>query len=149
MINFIPTPEVPLQLELSLWNILYALRDTALKLIERFRREDVEWTFPILLNSWQGYENINNPTWPGTAYWKDPAGIIHLRGRVAAGTPGTTSVLCILPVGCRPEYRQSFAVPCSDSAITGRVDVDKTGEVFIIEGHTTWTATCLSFRAQN
>ncbi|MHC4757099.1 MAG: hypothetical protein ACYTE8_00420 [Planctomycetota bacterium] len=148
--NFIPLPEVPVEIKGSLWSMVYSLRDAAFKVIELFQRGDKTWAYPVLLNGWIGYSAGDaNEVWPGLAYWKDASDIVHLRGLVKSGTPSATSIVAHLPTGYRPSMRQAFPAVCFDNTIVGRIDVTPSGEVIIIEGHTTWTSTCLSFRAEN
>lgn len=146
--NFIPVPEVPTETDYSLWTSLYSLRDAVLKVIELFQRTDKGWIAPILLNGWQDFEaGEANPSYGSLAYWKDPSDVVHVRGYVSAGTPGTDPV-CVLPAGYRPELRQSFSGYASGGTLA-RIDIDRNGVVYIIAGHTTYTPMCFSFRAQN
>lgn len=147
--SFIPMPEVPTDLSISLWNFTYALRDTCLKLIDLFRRTDAAWVYPILNNDWQGYSAVtDNQQWPGLAYWKSPADIVYVRGLVKGGTPSEDNFVCILPKGYRPEYRQAFPTVCFDADVSARIDISPDGKIMIIEGSTNWTSTSFSFRAQ-
>jgi hypothetical protein len=76
------------------------------------------------------------------AFYRDPYGVVHLKGTVSAGAAGggtlgahATNVV-ILPVGYRPAARTQFAVP-ADGVNTpdtiGRVDVLSTGAVTLVK----------------
>jgi hypothetical protein len=78
------------------------------------------------------------------AYYKDPWGVVHLRGLVGSGSDGgvgtfgqhATYVL-FLPAGYRPPAVEQFAVPVQDtvtfpSGTVGRVDVSADGGVRLV-----------------
>lgn len=80
-----------------------------------------QWNAPTLINSWVNFGAPFNPV----GYWKDPNGVVHLRGMVKSGTINTTAFT--LPLGYRPANSELFAVP-SNSAF-GRITVDAGGGV--------------------
>jgi hypothetical protein len=96
-------------------------------------RKDVEWlldkTFrkvgsvgaPAFTNSWVNFGS----GWADAAYWKDPFGMVHLRGLIKSGT--VTASAFTLPPGYRPEVNQVFGVVSNGAA--GRVDVLTDGTV--------------------
>lgn len=45
------------------------------------------------------------------AYWRDPLGMVHLRGAMQAGANG---VFATMPAGFRPPHDKVFSVPTSD-----------------------------------
>lgn len=55
------------------------------------------------------------------SYFKDPFGVVHLRG---SGTASGSGTLFTLPVGCRPEYVELF----------GNVQVSPSGSVSAVTG---------------
>jgi hypothetical protein len=76
-----------------------------------------DWITPTLLNGWtvgSGY---------AVSYRKDADGVVHLRGRVDAGS---SSQIMALPVGYRPSYTAGFA--CMSTAYA-RCTVGVGGEV--------------------
>lgn len=80
-----------------------------------------QWNAPTLTNSWVYYGSPTNPV----GYWKDPNGVVHLRGAVKSGTIGLS--VFTLPVGYRPSNTEYFAV-VSNGAF-GRVVVGSDGGV--------------------
>lgn len=64
-------------------------------------------------------------------YWKDRAGMVHLRGSLVGGTsPATVMFSTDLPAGCRPA-RPTF-LPCWDSTASAFIVVlvDTDGRIF-------------------
>lgn len=90
------------------------------------------WVAPTLLNSWVNYGGGFNDA----AYYKDPFGVVHLRGVIKDGTDVSGTALFTLPVGYRPPAQELFTV-ISSSAL-GRVDIATTGNVVITSGSNTW-----------
>lgn len=76
---------------------------------------------PTLLGTWVNYGGGFNDA----GYYKDPLGIIHLRGLVKSGT--VPSSIFTLPAGYRPTAEEIFSVVANDAF--GRVDVDASGNV--------------------
>lgn len=79
------------------------------------------FTAPALLNAWAVYGASFTP--PG--YYKDPDGVVHLRGLIKDGTVGL--VAFTLPPGYRPSGTLIFSSITSTGA--GRLDVLATGDV--------------------
>jgi hypothetical protein len=100
------------------------------------------WTAPTLLNNWVNYGGgFNN-----AGYYKDPFGVVHLRGLIKDGTTTLGTALFTLPTGYRPVAQELFTVT-SGSAL-GRVDVLTTGNVVINVGSSSWLSLDgLTFRA--
>lgn len=80
-----------------------------------------QWNAPTLTNSWLNYGTPFNPT----GYWRDPNGVVHLRGVIKSGTIGSSALT--LPAGYRPANSEIF-VAISNGAI-GRAVVDASGGV--------------------
>lgn len=80
-----------------------------------------QWNAATLNNSWVYFGAPTNPV----GYWKDPVGIVHLRGVVKSGTIGLS--VFTLPVGYRPLNTEYFAV-VSNGAF-GRVVIGSDGGV--------------------
>ena len=74
------------------------------------------WTAPTLLNSWTNTGGAFSPT----GYRKSAGNIVHLRGKLTAGTLTDGTALFTLPSGYRPAYTEAFRVT-SDK---GGVDVN-------------------------
>lgn len=79
------------------------------------------FTVPTLVNSWADIGIGNAPT----GYYKDPFGIVHLRGVLAGGV--TNSTAFTLPVGYRPANVERFA--SVSNSVYGWVYIDSTGTV--------------------
>lgn len=76
---------------------------------------------PGFLNSWVNFDG----GWGPAAFWRDPLGIVHLRGLIKSGTVGQPAFN--LPPGFRPAVNETFSV-LSNGAL-GRVDVLTDGSV--------------------
>lgn len=76
---------------------------------------------PTLINSWVNFGGGFN----SAGYYKDPFGIVHLRGMISTGT--LTSAAFILPLGYRPVATELFAANSNDAM--GRLTVDASGNV--------------------
>lgn len=85
-----------------------------------------KWTAATLQNSWVNYGPNYNPA----GYWKDPFGIVHLRGIISSGTMSTTAFT--LPPGYLPANREQFA--CVSNYSVGAVEILPTGTVFPFVG---------------
>jgi len=67
---------------------------------QRFKTENIEdWIAPALLNSWVNY---NTATHQPAGYYRDPLGIVRMRGAMKNGTITSGTVLFTLPAGYRP-----------------------------------------------
>ena len=90
---------------------------------------------PAFENAWAVY--LTNTV----KFYKDPFGIVRLRGRVdTAGVTGT--VVFTLPTGYRPDatYTQLLAYDSITTTDTARGYIGTNGEVVIVNPGTTWTA---------
>lgn len=76
---------------------------------------------PAFENSWVNFAG----GWGDAAFWRDPFGVVHLRGLIKAGTVGQSAFT--LPPGFRPAVNETFAT-ISNGAV-GRVDVTTDGKV--------------------
>lgn len=79
------------------------------------------WTTPTLLNSWTNFGAPYN----AVGYYRDPFGIVRLRGVVKGGTIGTS--IFVLPVGYRPANYELLST-VSNSAF-GNLVIDSVGNV--------------------
>lgn len=104
------------------------------------------WKTPTMQNYWVHWgEGANVP-----GYWKDPHGVVHLRGLVRSGTVG--QAIFTLPAGYRPVAREVFSVVSqatgSSSLAVSRCDVTSAGEVLpITGGNSFFSLDGISFRA--
>jgi hypothetical protein len=92
--------------------------------------EHSDFGCPFDLTSWHN----NNPTVnETTGYWRDPFGVVHLRGfAIRCGTAETT--IFTLPPGYRPEKREHFIAFMENSAPeTGLVTVEAKGAIVASE----------------
>lgn len=76
---------------------------------------------PTLLNSWVNFGGAFNVA----GYYKDPFGIVHLRGLVKSGVVG--SPIFTLPAGYRPTATEIFAT--DSNAALGQISVNSSGDV--------------------
>lgn len=93
-----------------------------------------QWQVPVMLNGW-----TNSDGYAPVSYWKDPNGIVHLRGRVTGGAAGTA--IFSLPAGYRPEYTHDYVLGGS------RVEVRPDGNVVVIALGTNAPIDVITFRA--
>lgn len=94
-----------------------------------------DWVAPALINSWTN----SGGAYATAGYWKDPNGIVHLRGRITGGA--FPSDAFVLPADYRPTSTLSFAVP------TGAVvDVESDGSVRPISGSSYVALDNITFR---
>ena len=84
---------------------------------------------PTFLNGWTA---VGGSSAPG--FYKDPLGIVHLRGAVQGGTAnnGATGNIFVLPEGYRPAANQQFTG--GDATGTGQIAVLPTGDVRALNG---------------
>jgi hypothetical protein len=91
-----------------------------------------------LVNNWVKYgAEYDDPT-----YTKTADGIVHLKGMVKSGNVGYS--MATLPVGCRPNARRIFPVPCHGSTssipMLGRFDVEASGIISLQTGNNGWVS---------
>lgn len=86
-----------------------------------------EWCVPTLSGTWANYGTGYNTA----GYWKDPWGIVHLRGLIEAGALGST--ITTLPVGYRPAMSELFCVRYGGAAF-GSCRVQLTNAGVLSEG---------------
>ena len=84
-----------------------------------FVRQD--WQDATLENSWA---NVGSPYY-NAGYYKDPFGIVRLRGRVDSGSSGTVALT--LPTGFRPNA--TIKLPAEDSGSVASVTINSSGQV--------------------
>jgi hypothetical protein len=99
------------------------------------------WQTPTLLNSWVNFgSGFNN-----AGYWKDPFGVVHLRGLVKSGT-GIPSTIFTLPAGYRPPAQE--ILPAVSNALFGECTIETDGDVTAQVGSTVWfSLDGITFRA--
>ncbi|MNW48506.1 hypothetical protein D3C74_258740 [compost metagenome] len=78
-------------------------------------KDNPAWLTPTLLNGWVVWVGSQGTYTPG--YYKDSAGVVHLRGWIKDGAKAQATVIFRLPVGYRPSQRSLFTV--YDSSDTG------------------------------
>lgn len=99
------------------------------------------WQTVTYQNSWTTYST----SWGPAEYYKDHAGVVHMRGLIKSGTVGATAFT--LPAGYRPGVQLLFAI-ISNEAIA-RVDVKANGEVVVTNGSNNWVSLAsIVFRAE-
>jgi hypothetical protein len=81
---------------------------------------------PAFLNSWINFGGGFAPA----AFYKDPLGVVHFKGVITAGTPGTNAF--VLPAGYIPSENHAFAVTAGvGTPKTVSVNVFSNGNVLI------------------
>lgn len=79
-------------------------------------------------------------------FYKDKENRVHLRGTVQNVVNAVGSVIYTLPDGYRPNAREIFTVWNGSSL--GRVDVNASGQVILVQGINNWVSlNGISFRA--
>lgn len=90
------------------------------------------WQTPTFVNSWTQYNSTSFPV----RYFKDPFGIVHLKGLINGGTMNTTAFT--LPVGYRPDTIRHSAQATSGG--TTQVQISTTGAVLPQTVYTSWVS---------
>ncbi len=106
------------------------------------------WTAATLVNSWVNFGSGYNTA----AFFKDPIGIVHLRGLIKGGTTTAGTLLFTLPAGYRPAATEYFNVQAISGStyVIGRVDVFSNGQVqFQTGANTALSLDGLTFRQAN
>jgi hypothetical protein len=83
-----------------------------------------------------GFTNdARNPYFPTAAFYKDPFGVVHLKGlisdRFVQGGSNSTTIFTLAP-GYRPRDDLTFAVYRGHG--TGELNIDSNGDVFFSTG---------------
>lgn len=114
-----------------------AIRNLNARLRTLENREQLlqDWVAPTLINSWAN----SGGAYATAGYWKDPWGVVHLRGRVTGGA--VPSDVFVLPADYRPQATQTFTVP------GGTVDVEANGSVRVLTGAVPYSLDSIAFRA--
>jgi hypothetical protein len=115
-------------------SLIEALRPSPLPLFPE------QFIAPTLLNSWTNFGSGYNPA----GYYKDPFGIVHLRGVIQTGA--SPFIIFRLPAGYLPANQEMFSVTANNAY--GRVDVLTTGDVQFQAGNNTFVSLDgITFRA--
>jgi hypothetical protein len=104
---------------------------------------------PAFENGWKNYDDSHYDT---AAFYKDPLGVVHLKGTVGGGPPSTSSIIFTLPVGYRPAKAGFYAVAAenefADLLIQGVNEGARAGRVELNVGGTSWVSLSgITFRA--
>ncbi|PAD78019.1 hypothetical protein [Paenibacillus campinasensis] len=94
------------------------------------------WIAPTLLNGWENYGG----SFTKAGYYKDSAGIVHLKGLIKFGTAVAGTLLFTLPEGYRPNAVMIFPVSSNNGSqnVLARLDVTSTGSVIFNSGGNSW-----------
>ncbi len=122
MPDFILLPELPIEKEVSRWNLFFALKDGLQKVIDTFTASDSAWTYAYLLNGWQNYGS----PYQAAGYRLDGNNMVHLSGVLKDGTIET--IFLELPINMRPAYTLRFPV-ASDADSVGSITINRHGQV--------------------
>ncbi len=105
--------------------------------------------------NWMDIARFGND-WARTAYFKDQAGVVHLKGQVRDNSScwaeynqlGEHAVIFVLPAGYRPGERQTFATTSNHAF--GEVQIRPDGAVVALRGSfSDFSLNGISFRAAN
>lgn len=97
---------------------------------------------PAFQNSWVNYDTT--PGWQHAGFWKDPLGMVHLRGLVKDGT--LSNPIFTLPPGHRPMSGSELFCTYSSTG-AARIDVMSDGRVLCLAGGTAYLSLSgISFR---
>lgn len=111
-------------------NVVFADNETTI--------QQPAWTNATYQNGWVDYHASYN----SVGYYKDPFGVVHLRGIAKDGANGTA--IFTLPAGYRPNKEMIFAA-ASNSAF-GYVDIATGGAVVATGGNTWFSLDGITFR---
>lgn len=82
---------------------------------------------PAFQNGWTHY----GYGWPNAAFYKDPFGVVHMKGLIKSGTVGATAFT--LPVGYRPTENRMITTFSNETV--ARIDIFyATGQVYVYSG---------------
>lgn len=94
---------------------------------------------PAFENSW-----VNAGGSEATAaFYKDPWGLVHIKGRIASGTLGTAFTL---PAGYRPALVLDFSSVANNAF--AKIQILADGSVITAVGSTTWFSINCSFKSE-
>lgn len=122
MPDFIPIPEIPIEKEVSRWNLFNALKDGLQKVIDAYTASASVWTYAYLLNGWQNYGSPYQPA----GYRLDGNNMVHMSGVLKDGTVET--IVLELPINMRPAYTLRFPT-ASDADSVGSITINRHGQV--------------------
>lgn len=83
----------------------------------------IKWTNAKLKGTWK---NAGNGL-ASAGYAKDSLGVVHLRGDITGGSPGTTAF--VLPKGLRPSHALLIAVSDSVGGSTAQIEIVNSGAI--------------------
>lgn len=93
------------------------------------------------------YDTVN---YTAGAFYKDPSGIVWLKGLVKPATTGVGGYVFILPEGYRPALIRHFVTLSATAMPAPLIRIFPGGEVEVYRGSTTWTCLdTINFRAEN
>lgn len=120
-------------------NVNFQLAPTQLPLVEPWRAVGGTGN-AAFAGTWVNFGGTNATA----AYYKDPFGLVHLKGTVKTGVIGTT--IFTLPAGYHPQEAEIFAV--ASNGAFGVVTVNPDGTVVASAGSATYVSLAgITFRA--
>lgn len=134
------------QLQQDLFKLIQNIEDRVRKLeklpiVENWHEIGTDGN-PAFENSWTNYDTS---TYNSVGFYKDPFGIIRLKGLAGGGSLNTN--IFTLPVGFRPSKQHIF-ITQGDGGVSGRIFVMANGGVQPYGGPTTWQSLDgISFRS--
>lgn len=107
--------------------------------------EQEAWRSVSYLNGWSRY----HASWADAGYYKDPFGIVHLRGMIKGTAQTSGRAVFRLPAGYRPPVRTLHWVHAGGAAgeAAGRADVLTSGDLHVWTSSPAWVSLFdISFR---
>jgi hypothetical protein len=98
-----------------------------------------KWIAPTLINAFVNVGSGNSLA----GYYKDPNGVVRLRGRIATGASGASPFT--LPVGFRPSATKTF--PIVSNNVFGYVTITNLGVVTVFGNTAFYSLDSISFKA--
>jgi len=98
-----------------------------------------KWIAPTLINAFVNVGSGNSLA----GYYKDPNGVVRLRGRLATGASGASPFT--LPIGFRPSATKIF--PIVSNGVFGTVSITSLGVVTLTGNSTYYALDSISFKA--
>ncbi len=115
-------------------DFIETIKDLAFRISNLEKRKFIDETYiaPTLLNSWVNYGS----GFSDTGYYKDSAGVVHIKGMVKNGTTTGGTAIFTLPVGYRPS--QILIIPTVSNSAFGQLRINTNGNVEFHSGSNAW-----------
>lgn len=81
---------------------------------------------PAFENNWDNFDPNSSTT---AAFYKDPLGVVHLKGTIATNAAGNSAPAFTLPAGYRPGATSYMPISPLSVGTTGRLTINSTGQI--------------------